>query len=112
MKNYLIHLIIFVNINNNKYLKEVLIVQEETNLIRNLPKKYYSTDQPKQHIAKSIRHKIDKNSLSLRKLSEKIDKISYPQIHRITSRQNYNIDTLLKVLDALDLELVIKEKSR
>lgn len=76
-----------------------------------LPREYYSIDRPKQHIAKSIKFAIEQNNLSLRKLSAKIDKMSYPQISRVTRRENYNIDTLLKILDALDLELVIKSKN-
>jgi DNA-binding phage protein len=76
-----------------------------------LPNEYYSIDKPKQHIAKSIKFEIGQKNLSLRKLSAKIDGMSYSQISRVTSRENYNIDTLLKILDALNLELVIRSKN-
>ena len=77
-----------------------------------LPREYYAIDKPKQHIAKSIKYAIDKQNLSLRKLSGKIEKMSYPQISRVTRGENYNIDTLLKILDSLNLELVIKSRDQ
>ncbi|WP_257156100.1 helix-turn-helix domain-containing protein [Bacillus thuringiensis] len=75
-----------------------------------LPKEYYMIDRPKHNIAKSIKVAIDEQNLSLRKLAAKIEGISYPQISRVTSKENYNIDTLLKILDGLNLELIIKPK--
>lgn len=77
-----------------------------------LPKEYYSIDKPKQHIAKAIKFAIEQQHLSLRKLSAKIDGLSYTQISRVTRRENYNIETLLKILDGLDLELVIRAKKK
>ncbi|MEH7452305.1 helix-turn-helix domain-containing protein [Gottfriedia acidiceleris] len=76
-----------------------------------LPKEYYMIDKPKQHIAKAIKFAIGQKNLSLRKLSERIDKMSYPQLSRVTRKENYNIETLLKILDALDLEIEIKPKN-
>jgi transcriptional regulator with XRE-family HTH domain len=76
----------------------------------NLPKEYYTIDKPKQHISKAIKHKIELKGLSLRKLAESIDGMSYSQISRVTSRENYNIETLLRILAALDLEIEIKDK--
>lgn len=75
-----------------------------------LSKEYYSISKPKQHISKSIKYSIDQHNLSLRKLSTRIEGMSYPQISRVTRGENYNIDTLLKILDALNLELVIQQK--
>ena len=75
-----------------------------------LPKSYYAIDRPKHQIAKSIKIAIEDQNLSLRKLSAKIDEMSYSQISRVTSKGNYNIDTLLKILDGLDLELEIRPK--
>jgi HTH-type transcriptional regulator/antitoxin HipB len=37
-------------------------------------------------------------------------KASYTQIARVTSGENYKINTLLKVLDALDLEIEIRPR--
>jgi ribosome-binding protein aMBF1 (putative translation factor) len=73
-------------------------------------KEYYSIDLPKIHIAKAIKEAIEEQGLSLRKLANNIENMSYPQISRVTTQENYNINTLLKILDALDLELVIKHK--
>lgn len=76
---------------------------EESNTVRN--------NKQKEHISKAIKHTLQIRGLTLRTLSEKIDGISHPQIHRITKGQNYNIDTLIKVLDSLNLEIQIKEKT-
>ncbi|YBV93573.1 helix-turn-helix transcriptional regulator (plasmid) [Bacillus sp. PK9-021] len=77
-----------------------------------LPKEYYSIDKPKHNIAKAIKVAIDEQNLSIRKLSEKIEGMSYPQISRVTRKENYNINTLLKILDALDLELIVQSKEK
>ncbi|MEW4225816.1 helix-turn-helix domain-containing protein [Rossellomorea marisflavi] len=97
--------------------KENMHIPEDENIQKfsfsksvSLPKEYYSIDKPKQHIAKSIKYSIEQQKLSLRKLSSKIDGMSYTQISRVTRKENYNIDTLLKILDALNLELVIQQK--
>ncbi|MFS1519620.1 helix-turn-helix domain-containing protein [Bacillus sp. SCS-151] len=76
-----------------------------------IPVEYTVIDQPKRHIANMIKDSIDKNGLTVRKLGEKIDGMSYSQISRVTTKQNYNIDTLLKILDALDLEIQIKYRN-
>lgn len=68
------------------------------------------TDNQKKQISQSIKSKIKKEGLSLRKVSFMVDDLSYPQIHRITSGKNYTLDTLLKVLDPLGLEIKIVEK--
>lgn len=77
----------------------------------NLPKEYYSIDTPKRVIALSIKNQIKSKNLSLRKVAANIENFHHPQIMRITRRENYNIDTLLKVLDELDLELKIVPKN-
>lgn len=65
----------------------------------------------KQEIGEKIKRNIKYNSLSLRKVAEKIDGISYTQIHRVTSgKSSYTIDSLLNVLQVLDLEVEIREK--
>ncbi|WP_257145848.1 helix-turn-helix domain-containing protein [Priestia megaterium] len=77
-----------------------------------LPKEYYTIDKPKHAIAKAIKVAIDHQNLSIRKLSDKIEGMSHPQISRVTSKENYNINTLLKILDALDLELTVRPKQK
>ncbi len=78
---------------------------------------FRALEQPKFEISKKIRDALNKKGLSLRKVSNiindmKIDdyKASYSQIARVTSGENYNINTLLKILDVLDLEITIKSK--
>lgn len=59
----------------------------------------------KEIIGKLIREKMDKNNLSIRKLSA-MTNIHYPQIQKvIKGENNYTIDTLLRILNALDIEL-------
>lgn len=73
---------------------------------------YFYIDKPKQHIAKSIKEAMDEKGLSLRQVAINIHNFSYPQITRITKRENYNIHTLLKVLNELDLEIVIQPRQK
>lgn len=77
-----------------------------------LPKEYYTIDKPKHAIAKAIKVAIDDQDLSIRRLSQKIEGMSHPQISRVISKENYNINTLLKILDVLDLELTIRPKQK
>lgn len=77
-----------------------------------IPDEYYYITVPKQVIADAVREGMDNKRLSLRKAADKIEGMSFPQIARITSGENYNIDTLLKVLNVLDLEVQIKPKSK
>ncbi|MEK3865837.1 helix-turn-helix transcriptional regulator [Paenibacillus sp. FSL H7-0716] len=71
----------------------------------NLPKTF-----PKVEISKSIKKSLEFNEISIRKLAE-MTGMKHPQIVRITSGDtNYNIDTLIKILDVLDLKLVVCEK--
>lgn len=64
----------------------------------------------KRFIAEAIRGEMIKKDISYRRLSEEINGLNYTQIHRVTSEKNYNIDTLLKILDALNLEIEIKKR--
>jgi HTH-type transcriptional regulator / antitoxin HipB len=66
----------------------------------------------KKYIAMSINNQMFFKNLSLRDTAALIDNFSHPQLARITTGKNYNIDTLLKVLDVLDLEIVITRKER
>lgn len=77
-----------------------------------IPDEYHYITVPKQVIADAVREGMHNKRLSLRKAADKIEGMSFPQIARITSGENYNIDTLLKVLNVLDLEIQIKPKSK
>ncbi len=79
---------------------------------------YQRIEIPKLKIAKYIKNALVAKNLSLRKVSKLIDnmnddeyKVSYSQIARVTRGESYNINTLLKILDVLDLEININNKS-
>lgn len=80
--------------------------------IIDIPDEYYYITVPKQKISEAVREGMHNKHLSLRKTADKIEGMSFPQIARITSGENYNIDTLLKVLNVLDLEIQIKPKDK
>jgi HTH-type transcriptional regulator/antitoxin HipB len=77
--------------------------------IMDVPKEYHSISVPKLNITDQIKAALEKKELSIRKLANNIG-LKHPQIIRVTSANNYNIDTLLKILDGLDLEIEIKPK--
>lgn len=66
--------------------------------------------EAKSIISKAIKSEIKNKNLSVRKLAESIE-MKHPQVVRVTNGENYNIDTLLKILDGLGLEIIIKEKN-
>lgn len=67
---------------------------------------------PKLEISKAIKENLDAKHITIRKLADMIG-MKHPQIVRVTSGDNnYNIDTLIKILDALELELVICSKKK
>ena len=79
--------------------------------IMDVPQDYYRISVPKLKITKQIKEGLTNKNLSIRKLSENIG-LKHPQIIRVTSAKNYNIDTLLRILDGLDLEIEIKQKDK
>lgn len=70
--------------------------------------------QERKKIGNVIKEQMKKQKKSVRETSEQIKKVegsfSHPQLIRITNGQNYNIDTLDKVLKALNLEMHIVPK--
>lgn len=74
-----------------------------------VPDNYYRISVPKLNITKTIKERLDEKDLSIRKLGDNIG-LKHPQIIRVTGGNNYNIDTLLKILDGLDLEIEIKKR--
>ncbi|TCW44870.1 hypothetical protein EC917_13320 [Bacillus thuringiensis] len=74
-----------------------------------IPKEYYSISKPKLEITEVIKEALKEKNLSIRNLGKNIG-LKHPQIIRVTSANNYNIDTLLKILDGLDLKIEIKPK--
>lgn len=67
-------------------------------------------EEQKNDISNTIKNELRDQNLSLRKLADHIDGMSYPQICRVTSGKNYNILTLIRILDALGLEVEVKKK--
>lgn len=63
----------------------------------------------KQKISKSILHEAFNQSKSMRQVAREIG-MKHPQILRVTGGNNYNIDTLVKILDGLNLEITIQPK--
>ncbi|WCS68386.1 hypothetical protein Goe21_02770 [Bacillus phage vB_BsuM-Goe21] len=65
----------------------------------------------KLNISFKIKKELQKRKISIRQLAENIG-LKHPQIVRITNADNYNINTLLKILDGLDLEVTIQNKNK
>lgn len=77
-----------------------------------LPDEITSVSKPKVDISKAIEEACKDQNISIRKLADKVG-LKHPQIVRVTSGDhNYNIETLLKILNGLDLELKIVAKNR
>lgn len=83
-----------------------------TDFIGNIPQEYYIIELPKQAISDAVRNGLKEKELSLRRAAELRKGMSYTQISRVTSGENYNIDTLLKILHILDLKLEITKKKK
>ncbi|QII26903.1 hypothetical protein G3M81_23200 [Bacillus paralicheniformis] len=83
--------------------------KHDLNDIMEVPDDYYIISEPKLKITKAIEEQLNKKNMSIRGLGEKIN-MKHPQIIRVTSCRNYNIDTLLKILDGLDLEITVQPK--
>lgn len=66
----------------------------------------------KLYISYMLKERKQEKGLSVRDIADLIENFSHPQFVRITKGENYNIDTLLKVLDVLGLEIDIKERTR
>lgn len=76
-----------------------------------IPDEYYSVTQPKLYISDEIKKGLDIQGLSVHKLASNIG-MEHSQIIEVTSGATYNIETLLKVLDGLDLEIVLQQKKK
>ncbi|WP_066303993.1 helix-turn-helix domain-containing protein [Bacillus sp. FJAT-29814] len=86
---------------NEKSLKDFLMVSDE----------YEKIDEVKLNISKIIQERIQENGLSIKKTAKHINGMGPAQVSRVLHGENYNIQTLIKILDYLDLELIIQKKS-
>lgn len=66
--------------------------------------------KPKLRISRAITDAMKEEEVSMRQLAESVGNMKHPQIHRITSGKNYNIDSLLKIMNELGLELLVRKK--
>lgn len=83
---------------------------EEYGLPEEMMREFLLLQVPKLKIADLVKEQLQEKNLTYRQAAEKIDDFSYTQLSRITTGANYTIDTLLKALDCLDLELEVKKK--
>ncbi|MGM0789909.1 hypothetical protein ABXS71_02545 [Bacillus infantis] len=81
-------------------LREFLKVSEEFNRL----------DKQKLIISSAIYEKMKENEISIGKLTKNIEGMGPAQITRVLHGENYNIMTLLKILDYFELELEVKSK--
>jgi len=81
----------------------------DLNDIMEVPKDFYAISKPKLQISKILKEVMDQKNVTFRDLADDVG-MKHPQIVRVTSGKNYNIDTLLKILDGLNLEIEIKTK--
>ena len=63
----------------------------------------------KLEISNVIKSTMKEKGLTVRSLAENIE-MKHPQVIRVTGGNNYHIDTLMKILDGLDLEIEIKRR--
>lgn len=78
--------------------------------VMDVPKVFTAISVPKLSISKAIKEGMQEKEWTVRGLGEQIG-MKHPQIVRVTSGENYNIDTLLKILDGLDLQLVVQKNT-
>jgi hypothetical protein len=71
---------------------------------------YDSIELQKLTIGSIIQEKMKEQKLSYQKLSDNIEGMGPAQVSRVLYGENYNIMTLLKILDFFDLELEVKKK--
>ena len=81
-----------------------------TNLTEEIPKEYLLLQVQKRQISNIIRTVLKEENLTYREACNRIKDLNYTQFTRVTSGSNYTIETLLKTLNGLGLELEIKRK--
>lgn len=76
-----------------------------------VPTEFVSHVQPKLEIGAVINNALKEQGTSIRKFSDAID-MKHPQVIKILKgNKNYTIDTLLTILNNLDLEISIKKRN-
>jgi lambda repressor-like predicted transcriptional regulator len=62
-------------------------------------------------ISEVIRTELKTRGISIRALSREIEGVSYSQIQRVLQCENYNILTLIKIINYLGLEVELKKEN-
>lgn len=82
----------------------------ESSGLLDIPREYHAIQLPKKKISNLVKQTLKDRELTYRQACERIEGLNYTQLSRVTSGTNYTIDTLLTVLDVLDIELEVKKK--
>jgi HTH-type transcriptional regulator / antitoxin HipB len=77
-----------------------------------IPEGFKMLEEEKMKISEDVYKRIKEKRLTMKKVSKNIEGLSASQVSRIVYGENYNIHTLLKVLDFLDLEIEIVPKEK
>ena len=64
----------------------------------------------RKHIAEQVKRRMVEQDLSIFKLAGNLDGVGPAQVHRVVRGQNYTIDTLIKILEYLNLELTLSDE--
>ncbi len=76
------------------------------------PDNYYRLKVPKQYISEQICLAMDEKKLNLDEIMKQIPGMDIEEVNKVTAGENYDMDSLLKVIDALDLELKLVRKNK
>lgn len=75
-----------------------------------VPSEFVSHTQPKLEIGAAINNALKEQNLSIRGFAETID-MKHPQVIKVLKGdKNYTIDTLLEILNKLDLKISIEKR--
>ncbi|UOO43810.1 hypothetical protein I0292_26550 (plasmid) [Priestia megaterium] len=78
--------------------------------VLNIPKELKIIEKEKLKISEEVYKQLKMRRLSMKKVSDNIEGLGVAQVSRIMNGENYNINTLLKVLDFLELEIKVTSK--
>lgn len=66
-------------------------------------------DETKQEISDALRESLKEQGISIRKFAIELG-MQHPQVLRITGKENYTINNLIKILDAAGLKITVEQK--
>lgn len=66
-------------------------------------------DETKQQISDALKESLKSDNISIRKFAHELG-MQHPQILRITGKENYTINNVIKILDAAGLKLTVEKK--